>query len=112
MLESFYSDSECSSSEILTQWFDSLEFRSSHFWHFCNLNDEDRKEKRANSVESMEATTSESTDGDYGEENSLEGDHCGFLSVEPCRSIAHRETDLLVALSENCSLGPVCYFCR
>ncbi|KAK9886767.1 hypothetical protein WA026_018417 [Henosepilachna vigintioctopunctata] len=115
VLDNFFGDisePECSSSDILAQWLDSLESRSSHFWHFCNFDDGPRQEKRANSVESMEATTSESTDGDYGEECSLEGDHTSsFLSMEPCRSIAHREPDLLVALSENCSLGPVCYFC-
>lgn len=49
-------------------------------------------------------------------DNSLDGnasDELGeSLGITPCNSVAHRDADLLVALTGNCSLGPVCYFCR
>lgn len=108
-------DYEYESSALLSQWLNSLESRSSLFWLNYIDDDgddddetEDVKEKRANSLESTEATTSEDTDDSLSDEsNSLDM----FLTA-PCRSIAHRDSDLLVALTENCTLGPVCYFCR
>lgn len=101
------------SSALLSQWLNSLESRSSLFWlnYIDDDGDEDEddiKEKRANSLESTEATTSEDTDDSLSDEpNSLD-----MFLMTPCRSIAHRDSDLLVALTENCTLGPVCYFCR
>lgn len=35
------------------------------------------------------------------------------LDMSPCRSIAHRDSELIAAITENCTHhGPVCYFCR
>jgi hypothetical protein len=88
---------------MLAQWLNSLETRSSLFWlHYVDDDD-----KLANSLESTEASTGDDTDhaDDY-----LDDVHDVFAPT--CRSIAHRESDLLLALTENCTLGPVCYFCR
>lgn len=92
---------------LLSQWLNSLETRSSLFW----LRYVDDDEKVANSLESTEASTStsEDTDADHVDDY-LEDVHEVFSKT--CRSIAHRESDLLLALTENCTLGPVCYFCR
>lgn len=89
---------------ILTQWLSSLEIRSSFFW----LRYDDDHDKVNNSLESTEASTSEDTDADHVDDFFNSDDIENFT----CRSIAHRESDLLVALTENCTLGPVCYFCR
>ncbi|KAJ3660864.1 hypothetical protein Zmor_005293 [Zophobas morio] len=89
---------------LLTQWLNSLETRSLFWLHY--IDDDD---KRANSLESTEASTSEDTDADHMDDY-LDADDDIFAPT--CRSIAHRESDLLLALTENCTLGPVCYFCR
>lgn len=96
-----------SSSDILSQWLNSLETRSSLFWLRYHENDEE-SEKRANSLESTDGTLSD-TDSETVDD---EVDCSDVFPIATCRSIAHRESDLLVALSENCTLGPVCYFCR
>ncbi|XP_063910662.1 FH1/FH2 domain-containing protein 3 isoform X4 [Zophobas morio] len=88
---------------LLTQWLNSLETRSLFWLHY--IDDDD---KRANSLESTEASTSEDTDADHMDDY-LDADDDIFAPT--CRSIAHRESDLLLALTENCTLGPVCYFC-
>lgn len=31
---------------------------------------------------------------------------------KPCKSIAHRDSELIAAITENCNHGPICYFCR
>lgn len=130
--------------DLLSQWLNSLETRSSLFWlHYidCNLSDEEEKQLlSSNSLESSGSTrtitTSEedddtpSTDIDdefnnttiINRENRAESnaddndnENDDVFSAETtlsCHSIAHRESDLLVALTENCTLGPVCYFCR
>nr|CAH7745162.1 unnamed protein product [Callosobruchus chinensis] len=96
------------SAELLSKWLTSLETKSSLFWlHY--LDSDFEKEKRANSLESTEGTLSD-TDVDADETSEEFGSAESVTSS--CRSIAHRESDLLVALSENCTLGPVCYFCR
>ncbi|CAH1986015.1 unnamed protein product [Acanthoscelides obtectus] len=95
------------SAELLSKWLTSLENKSSLFWlHY--LDSDFEREKRANSLESTEGTVSDNEDEpdetceEFGSAESV---------ISSCRSIAHRESDLLVALSENCTLGPVCYFC-
>lgn len=36
-----------------------------------------------------------------------------FEMSPTCKSIAHRDSDLIAAIAENCTHGgPVCYFCR
>lgn len=101
--------------DILSQWLHALETRSSLFWlrylgAGLNEDQDDREEKRANSLGSTDSSFSD-IDNDNIDE-SEEDFGSDVFAVPPCRSIAHRESDLLVALSENCTLGPVCYFCR
>lgn len=97
----------------LNHWLECLEERSTFYWVFS---EEDYRlencSKRANSLsdcDSVDRLTLNSL-------NSSENFDEDFEKLEelftPCNSIAHRESDLLVALSENCTLGPVCYFCR
>ncbi|XP_017772966.1 PREDICTED: uncharacterized protein LOC108560052 [Nicrophorus vespilloides] len=80
-----------SSADLLTQWLDSLETRSSLFWlHYVECN------SRSSSSEASEDAEKE----------------CSSCSpIVQCKSIAHRDSGLLLALTENCTLGPVCYFC-
>lgn len=130
--------------DLLTQWLNSLETRTSLFWlHYveCNFknNSEEasrfREEKLGSeetdaSLSSRSSFLTEETVSDFDslrdsnsstssvEQSSLllEEAEDGGLSKEvpiiPCKSIAHRDPELLVALSENCSHGAVCYFCR
>ncbi|CAG9840225.1 unnamed protein product [Diabrotica balteata] len=102
--------------DILSQWLHALETRSSLFWlrylgaGFNEDEVEDCEEKRAHSLGS---TCSSFSDTDADNVDECEEDFGGdVFALPPCKSIAHRESDLLVALSENCTLGPVCYFCR
>lgn len=111
---------------LLNQWLDSLEKKSSFFWvHFTEDDFPHKAEtstKRANSLESNSDPLSDTDSGEHSltlnSLNSSENFEDDFdkiddvFSVPPCRSIAHRESDLLLALTENCTLGPVCYFCR
>ncbi|CAH0547380.1 unnamed protein product [Brassicogethes aeneus] len=109
-----YGGYESESADLLSQWLNSLETRSSLFWlHYIDGDlpseeDDEKKEQRANSLESTSTTASDDIEGDNDNEYVADKD---FFAIAPCRSIAHRESDLLVALSENCTLGPVCYFC-
>lgn len=70
-------------------------------------NDEEN-EKRSNSLDSTDGTLS---DADV-EINDGEVDCSDVFPILTCKSIAYRESELVVALSENCTLVPVCYFCR
>lgn len=103
------------SADLLSQWLNSLETRSSWFWlHYIDADlsaDEAEHEKRANSLESTDGTLSD-TDGENIDDGDGHDQNVDDVFCPPCRSIAHRESDLLVALTENCPLGPVCYFCR
>lgn len=106
----------------LNHWLESLEERSSTFyWVFSEEDFLHRAEscgKRANSLESDPLSDCDSVDhlAALNSLNSSENFDEDFEKLDdlfaPCHSIAHRESDLLVALSENCTLGPVCYFCR
>lgn len=113
-----YGGYESESADLLSQWLNSLESRSSLFWlHYIDgdlpSDDEEDKEHRANSLESTGTATSDEIDQDIDPDGFCDDVQAkDFFSMAPCRSIAHRESDLLVALSENCALGPVCYFCR
>lgn len=98
------------STHLLSKWLNTLENQSSLFWLHCigcnRQGDED--EAREGSLSSNEGTDS------LGDDQSVfsEGFEEAALGVSECKSIAHRDSELLLALTENCSLGPVCYFCR
>lgn len=105
-----YTNYKRQSADLLSQWLNSLETRSSLFWlrYIDNEFNDEEHEKRANSLESTDGTLS-----DIDVEDIEDDVDCSeVFPIPQCRSIAHRESDLLVALSENCTLGPVCYFCR
>ncbi|KAH1010672.1 hypothetical protein HUJ05_004929 [Dendroctonus ponderosae] len=110
---------------LLNQWLNSLEKRSSFFWVHFTEDDFHRAEasaKRANSLESNSDPLSDTDSGEHSLNLASLNSSENFEDIEdfdkledvftPCRSIAHRESDLLLALTENCTLGPVCYFCR
>lgn len=125
-----YSQSEtdynfnCSSSDLLSQWLNSLETRSSLFWlHYveCNYNQKNagKKDFCEDSDEGEELSLTNSSDSGLENSNSFtdndtdDKDSNKNLPILPeCKSIAHRDSELLLALTENCSHGPVCYFCR
>lgn len=120
--------------DLLTQWLNSLETRTSLFWlHYVECNFKNNSEEASRfRVEKLgsEDTASLSSSSFLTEEtlsdfDSLRDSNSSASSVEqsfsyeetevpiiPCRSIAHRDSELLVALSGNCSHGAVCYFCR
>lgn len=116
----------CSSSDLLSQWLNSLETRSSLFWlHYveCNLNEKTviKNGGFEGEEESDEGELSLTNSSDSGLENSNsftdndtddKDSNKNVPILSECKSIAHRDSDLLVALTENCSHGPVCYFCR
>lgn len=101
------------STHLLSKWLNTLETQSSLFWLHCigcKQAEEEEFERKApeGSLSSNEGTES------LGDDQSVfsEGSEDAALGLTECKSIAHRDSDLLLALTENCSLGPVCYFCR
>lgn len=101
------------STHLLSKWLNTLETQSSLFWLHCigcNEGEEDEFEgkPREGSLSSNEGTDSLVDDQSVFSE----GFEDSALGVTECKSIAHRDSELLLALTENCSLGPVCYFCR
>lgn len=113
------------SSELLSKWFNSLEARSSLFWlHYlnCNFIDEEEDENdRRPTIEEVKRPdlTVEDEDGSVNSDSlgvKIDEDNDDYDATEfpivSCNSIAHRDTELLVALTENCTHRPVCYFCR
>lgn len=124
--------------DLLTQWLNSLETRTSLFWlHYVECNFKNNSEEACKFREKLgsEESASLSSSSLFTEEtvsdfDSLKDSNSSTSSIEqssllytddnslkevpiiPCKSIAHRDSELLVALSENCSHGPVCYFCR
>lgn len=140
-----YGDFLGNSSNILSNWFNSLEERSSVFWlQYINYNliDEDEEEEEIDKPKPIacpaDAITTQSPDVTTAINNEcvestnycnninhtivpenlpsadVKGDsnEVTKLPIVSCNSIAHRDTELLVALTENCTHGPVCYFCR
>lgn len=117
------------STDLLSQWLNSLETRSSLFWlHYVECNFKDGDSSGTNKIqydqESDEGAASLTNSSEYTDSglencNSLtdndadDKESSKNVSVVPeCKSIAHRDSELLLALTENCSHGPVCYFCR
>lgn len=72
-------------SEILSQWLGALESKSSIYWY-------------------------QYTESDDVFDNHISNNNNN--SSTTCKSIAHRDTELIAAITENCNHGPVCYFCR
>lgn len=131
-----------SSSDLLSKWFSSLEARSSLFWlHYLNctfIDDEEeeefiyksKEENNAENVKNLEENPLSSAGNcdnyvaslvavQNKDKSRINIDSLGVkigdatkFPIAPCNSIAHRDTELLVALTENCTHGPVCYFCR
>ncbi|KAF7265989.1 hypothetical protein GWI33_020723 [Rhynchophorus ferrugineus] len=106
-------------SSFLGQWLSTFHRRSTVFWiHFPDDFRTNAMERthphRAHSLYSSSDTDSPETSASNSLTSSVNSDE-DLDRIEdvfvPCRSIAHRESDLLMALTENCSLGPVCYFC-
>lgn len=102
------------STHLLSKWLNTLESQSSLFWLHCigcnNQADEDEFERKG---PEGSLTSNEGSDS-LGDDQSVfsEGSEDAALGLTECKSIAHRDSELLLALTENCSLGPVCYFCR
>ncbi|XP_071057371.1 FH1/FH2 domain-containing protein 3 isoform X1 [Onthophagus taurus] len=124
--------------DLLTQWLNSLETRTSLFWmHYVECNFKNNSEEACkfreklgseetislsseamsdfDSLRDSNSSTSSISCGEISDQTGfLEGDPSGIkeeIPIVACKSIAHRDSELLVALSENCSHGPVCYFC-
>lgn len=107
------SDVDYTSSDLLSQWFNSLETRSSLFWlHYveCNNFCEESDESELSLTNSSDSGV-DNTNCCYDIDDKDTNKNVPVLTTE-CKSIAHRDSELLVALTENCSHGPVCYFCR
>lgn len=106
-------DYSSGSSHLLSRWLDSLETHSSLFWLRCegiaeNPDELDLLDGECEGEELLgEEDGGDSGVGSKGDLRELEE-----FGMAPCTSIAHRDSDLLVALTENCTLRPVCYFCR
>lgn len=115
------------SAHLLSKWLNTLEQQSSLFWLHClgcnfveDHDEADDDEKEPLQIERSDTEVSETSDvaledecdtqGSSSENNADEEDVS--VGMKPCKSIAHRDSELLLALTENCSLGPVCYFCR
>lgn len=127
-------------SDTLSEWLNSLNARSEALWlHHqegsCCSSYDDSSSSGVSDVNSLEFASSQSECGsgsicsssgssasiarcksleDVAHPAAIDGDkreRDARLPTE-CRSIAHRDSELLVALTENCALGPVCYFCR
>lgn len=106
-----------SSTDLLSQWLNSLETRSSLFWlhyaecnfketNFCDDYDDEGDLSLTNSSDSGLENPNSFIDIDTDDSNK------NVPILSECKSIAHRDSELLLALTENCSHGPVCYFCR
>lgn len=116
------------SAHLLSKWLNTLEQQSSLFWLHCigcsfedDHENEDDEEEESLQVEESDAEGGDSSEvtaerDDEDAEGSLSENSVDevdvALGMKPCNSIAHRDSELLLALTENCSLGPVCYFCR
>lgn len=100
------------STHLLSKWLNTLETQSSLFWLHCigcsETEEDDFEGKPEGSLSSNEGTDSLVDDQSVFSEGSEDA----ALGVTECKSIAHRDSQLLLALTENCALGPVCYFCR
>lgn len=110
------SEYESGSADLLAEWLQTLELKSSLFWthHYADsgFSEIGENEKCSSSIESTRSTVSDTDLENIDDEDEGFNSCADVFAETPCKSIAHRESDLLVALSENCTLGPVCYFCR
>lgn len=105
------------STHLLSKWLNTLETQSSLFWLHCigcseteeDVEFEEKMMRGEGSLSSNEGTDSLIDDQSVYSEGS---EDASALGMTECKSIAHRDSQLLLALTENCALGPVCYFCR
>lgn len=102
------------STHLLSKWLNTLETQSSLFWLHC-IGCNNQAEVDDFQTKDLEGSLSsnEGTDSLIDDQSVFsEAFEDTALGLTECKSIAHRDSELLVALTENCSLGPVCYFCR
>lgn len=102
------------STHLLSKWLNTLETQSSLFWLHCiGCNQPEEEEFEQAKLPEGSLSSNEGSES-LGDDQSVfsEGFEDAALGVSECKSIAHRDSELLLALTENCSLGPVCYFCR
>lgn len=101
------------SRHLLSKWLYTLEAQSSLFWLPCIGCSEAKEDEFDGKVPEGSLTSNEGTDS-LGDDQSVfsEGSEDAAFGINECKSVAHRDSELLIALTENCSLGPVCYFCR
>lgn len=114
------------STHLVSKWLDTLESQSSLFWLHCigcsfeeqSDDGEDMGIRDSKDVMDDDSgvhdvfTVDKTSESDGSVDSGTAEEMDDSLRLATCNSVAHRDTELLVALKGNCRVGPVCFFCR